>query len=335
MRSDSFVSVALLLEQQLSSIEDNLKNIQEELDKNYTDFEIVVIGRGMNTPFSTADSEVLQRTIGVRYIQLSSPVSEDVAWTAALENAIGDFVVLFTRGTDPIHVIHETVTVCKSGYDVVVGVADQRCSLVYSVCRSLSGFILRSIDYCLPRNSTNLRCLSRRAVNSVTQTGRLHHQLIMRIQKTGYPQTAYHYNLLAHPKRASYSLFGGVRRLIHLLVFNSSRPLRWISEAGLIGSLLAFLIALYSILIHFVRSRVIEGWTTTILFMSALFILQFFMMSFFGEYLGRLLDESSDRDDYSVVFEKNSLIMVNQDRINVLGLSVSSESNRVQTGRDR
>jgi glycosyltransferase involved in cell wall biosynthesis len=335
MKSDSFVSVVLELEQPLSSIGGNLQEIQQELDGNYTDYEVIVVGRGMNTQFTVADSEVLLRIPGIRYIQLSSWVHEEVAWAAALENAIGDFVVLFTQRTDPVRVIHETVAVCKSGYDVVVGVADQRHSLTYRAFRSLSDRILRSIDYCLPRNATSLRCLSRRAVNSVTQTGRLHHQLIMRIQKTGYPQTAYPYELLVQPGRTSWSLFGGIQRMLQLVVFNSSRPLRWISETGLIGSFLAFLIALYSILIHFVRSRVIEGWTTTILFMSALFMLQFFMMSFFGEYLGRLLDERSDRYDYSVVFEKNSLVMVNQDRINVLDSSVSSENNLVQTGRDR
>jgi hypothetical protein len=335
MKSDSFVSVALVVEQPLSSIAINLLEIQQELDEHYTDYEVVVVGRGANTQFSAADSEILQRLPGIRYIQLASWVQEEVAWAAALENAIGDFVVLFSQGCDPVKAIHETVAVCKAGSDVVVGVAAERHSVIYRFLRRLSGRILRSVDYCLPDNATSLRCLSRRAVNSVTQTGRLHHQLIMRIQKTGYPETAYSYQHLAHPGRESYSLLSGVRRLVRLMVFNSSRPLRWISEIGMIGSVLAFLIALYSILIRFVRGHVIEGWTTTILFMSALFMLQFLMMSFFGEYLGRLLDESSNRQLYSVVFEKNSLVMVNQDRINVLDSSVSSESNRVQTGRDR
>ena len=39
--------------------------------------------------------------------------------------------------------------------------------------------------------------------------------------------------------------------------------------------------------------------------------------------------------DYAVVFEKNSAVMVNQDRLNVFTDSVGAEANRVQTGRDR
>ena len=107
------------------------------------------------------------------------------------------------------------------------------------------------------------------------------------------------------------------------------------SGLGWIGSVTSFLFDVYSLLVHLVKGHVVEGWTTTILFMSALFMMQFIVLSFFGEYLGRLLDERSDRADYSVVFEKNSAVMVNQDRLNVFTDSVSAEANRVQTGRDR
>ena len=156
----------------------------------------------------------------------------------------------------------------------------------------------------------------------------------MRIQKTGYPSCTYAYKLLegAADKK---SVIRGLRDFIRLLVFNSSRPLRWMSVLGFVGSLAACLFAAYSVLIHLVSGHVVEGWTTTILFMSILFMLQFVMMAFFGEYLGRLLDDRSEQADYSVVFEKNSSVMVNPDRVNVLTEATSSDLNLVQTGRNR
>jgi hypothetical protein len=200
----------------------------------------------------------------------------------------------------------------------------------------MAGNILKLIDYSLPRDATGLRCLSRRAVNSVTRTGRYHHQLSMRIQKTGYPQTAYNYTLLSTGRPVTpRSLLAGVRDLLRLLVFNSSRPLRWMSALGLIGSFSAFLFAVFSVLVHLVKGHVVEGWTTTIVFMTALFMIQFIILAFLSEYLGRLLDDRSEQADYSVVFEKNSAVMVNQDRVNVLNNAVSVEENLVQTGRDR
>ena len=50
----------------------------------------------------------------------------------------------------------------------------------------------------------------------------------------------------------------------------------------------------------------------------------------------RLLTEHGRQNDYSVVFEKNSSVMVNQDRINVLESSTSNKDiNLVQTGRNK
>lgn len=336
MKSDSFVSVVLVCDQPLATLESDLRRIQCDLDTYYSDYEVVVIGQGTSNTYSRQDEAVLKNIPSLRYIQLAARVQPDVAWAAALENAIGDFVVMFDPAVDPLQAIPGTIALCKSGFDVVVGVASQSRTVAYRVFRSMADRLLQLVDYALPRDATGLRCLSRRAVNSVTCTGRFHHQLSMRIQKTGYPQTAYNYTLLSSGYSGAHrSLLAGVRDLLRLIVFNSSRPLRWMSGLGLFGSFSAFVFAVYSLLVHLVKGHVVEGWTTTILFMSALFMMQFVMMAFFGEYLGRLLDDRSEQADYSVVFEKNSAVMVNQDRVNVLNNAVSSEENLVQTGRDR
>lgn len=336
MKNDSFVSVILNVDQQIASLDAKVREIQGELDERYSDYEIVIIAHG---PISVSNmgysaDATLQQIPSVRFIQLSGGVHDDVAWAAGLENAIGDFVVLFDLLTDPISAIPGVVEACKSGTDVVVGVAEQPLSPAYRIFSLLSDRVLKAIDYHLPHRATSLRCLSRRAVNSVTSTGRFHHQFYLRIQKTGYPVGIYCYELL--PKTGVKKLFwGGFRYLIRLMVFNSSRPLRWMSSIGMIGSLAAFLFAFYSVAINLVRGNVVEGWTTIILFMSLLFMLQFIMLAFFGEYLGRLLDDRSEQADYSIVFEKKSAVMVNQDRVNVLSDATSISKNWVQTGRDR
>lgn len=119
------------------------------------------------------------------------------------------------------------------------------------------------------------------------------------------------------------------------MVFNPSRPLRQVSVVGTIGSTSALLFAIYGIVVNLINGHVVKGETTTILFLSLLFMLQFIMLAFFGEYLSRLLDDRSEQAAYSVVFEKNSAVMVNQDRVNFLNDATAEESNLVQTGRDR
>lgn len=336
MKSESFISVIIVAYSPLSKLENVLLKIQNELDTRFSDYEIVAIGQGFNEVYNVVDNAVLNRIPSLRYIRLSSVVSYDTGCVAGLENAIGDFVVIYNPELDPQEVIAEVVEICKSGYDVVVGVAKQTRTFWYKFFRAMASSVLKLVDYSLPRDATDLRCLSRRAVNSVTSMGRLHHQLSMRIQKTGYPQISYNYKLLETAKtKFNHSLISGFRSLLKLMVFNSSRPLRWMTVLGLFGSMSAFVFGVYSLVAHIINGHVVEGWTTTILFMSILFFMQFIMMALFGEYIGRILDDISQQSDYSVVFEKNSSVMVNQNRRNVLSESITSDPNFVQTGRNR
>lgn len=124
-----------------------------------------------------------------------------------------------------------------------------------------------------------MRCLSRRAVNAVTDTGRFHHQFYMRIQNgLSVSELTYQPVSETHIKR---SITYGFRNLVRLMVFNSSRPLRWMSIVGTVGSLSA-LLSRYTVFVNLINGHVVEGWTTTVLFMSTLFMLQFIMLAFFG-----------------------------------------------------
>ena len=98
---------------------------------------------------------------------------------------------------------------------------------------------------------------------------------------------------------------------------------------------MSFVFATYSLISHALNGNIAPGWTTNILFMSCLFMLQFIMLSFFGEYIVRLLNSQGNSDDYAIVFEKNSLVMIDADRVNVLDSSLDNNVNLVKTGRDR
>lgn len=83
------------------------------------------------------------------------------------------------------------------------------------------------------------------------------------------------------------------------------------------------------------KNDMVEGWSSTIFVISLLSSMQFLILSFISEYLNRILVEQSNSNGYSIVFEKNSKVMINLDRINVLEQSLSQTDNLVQTGRDR
>lgn len=331
---DCFVSVVAVLRNMSSIVEKFLRSMQRHLDQHFSDYEIVLMDQCSDDGTNEIIDLLLKEIPSVRYIEFASPVHEDVALASALENAIGDFVVLFFPLEDPVNCVFELVQMCRAGSDVIVGVAKQPQTFGYRVIRPWIQFALHKIGYHIPRNATGLRCLSRRAVNAVTQTGRFYHQLYVRIAKSGYSQSTYSYSLNSD-RRRRHTLYQGIKKGLRLLIFNSTSPLRWMSSLGLLGSFMGFVFAGYSLLIRLFKNNVVEGWTTLVLFSSVLFMLLFLILAFIGEYIGRLLDDRSEQSDYSVAYEKNSSVMLNENRCNVLNESVSQDVTRVQTGRDR
>lgn len=314
---DTFVSVVTIVDNSEALIEDYIGKLHFILNENFIDYEIILIDQNSSDKTQEIIEKHLRKIPSIRDILLSTKVHDDVALAAGLENAIGDFVILHSIKYDPLDCIVELVKRGLSGYDIVIGSSKKNMSFGYQMIRPYIQWILKYIGYDLPKNATDLRCLSRRAVNAVTQTGRFHHQLYVRINKTGYPFVEHKYNQLSQRNKAR-SLTGGIRQALRLLVFNSTKPLRWMSGLGIIGSLLAFMFAFYSVLIRFFKDNVIEGWTTMILFTSLLFMILFIILAFLGEYLGRLLDDRSEQNDYTVVYEKNSSVMLDENRANVL-----------------
>jgi len=331
-KSDSFVSVAMVTANDAEIILPTLNKLYTYLKDSFVDFEIVIVDQHSEDGTAKLIEAELERCTSVRLIELAFPVAFDVAMAAALENSIGDFVVVFSPGQDPVSCIGALVQQCKVGSDIVVGVASQRESLAYRMLRPFAGQLLGSIGYDLPRNATNLRCLSRRTVNAVTQAGRFHHQLFVRIAKTGYPSSAFSYEQLAQHNHKC--LASGVQDVLRLLVFNSTKPLRWMSGLGMAMGFAVLLLAFYNLFSGVAKTGQLDSSAVILLFFSFMFVTLFIMLAFFGEYLGRLLDDRGEQFCYSVVYEKNSSVMLDENRVNVLNESETREPVLVQTGRN-
>ena len=319
-RLDCFVSVVAVLTDAGDIVEAFVRDLHAHLERHFSDYEILLVDRYSSDGTTERVQQLTRELIGIRYIELASRVHEDVASAAAMENAIGEYVIMMSPREDPVGSVLELVRLCRRGSEIVVGTAPYPRTFGYRMVRPLISWVLHGIGYDLPRNATNLRCMSRKVVNAVMQTGRFHHQFPVRISKTGYPQTVFAYTLKPGG-RSRRTLAQGLRAGMHLLVFNSTRPLRWVTGLGLVGSLAAFVFSAYSVLVRLFVSQIVPGWTTTVVFSSFLFMLLFIILAFLGEYLGRLMEDRGEQRDYDAVFELNSSVMVNEARVNVLDRS--------------
>ncbi|MEI8635118.1 hypothetical protein P4S72_29835 [Vibrio sp. PP-XX7] len=173
--------------------------------------------------------------------------------------------------TDHHEMIGALVEMGQSGSDIVICTSDKVTSLSYRCLRQCSNQLLRSIGYTLPCCSTGSFCLSRRAVNAITETGRFYCKLHMKMANIGY--SLHPFPCDKYMTNVQYkSVMNGIKETLHYMVFNSTKPAEmdeftgdvWKSDGDDI-----FVIQLDCSL--YVNKQVAPGWTTTILFMSFLF----------------------------------------------------------------
>lgn len=315
-KNPAFVSVAWVVSDDAVSMREIVPSVHSLLAERYADFEMLVLLEPAASRSAEEFESLLHTLVGLRVLKLATPVAYDVAVAAAFENAIGDFVVLMTPGEDPPSVIPELVERCKQGADIVIGVARHPASWPYRVVRPWVSAAVRAIGYDVPKNATSLRCLSRRAVNAVTQAGRFHHQVFVRMQKTGYPWAAHPYQPIASVCRRT--LRRGVKDALRLLVFNSNKPLRWSTGVGMTVSALSLLVGLAGIASGLVGSGRISRVDVALTLASAMSFMLVAMLGFVGEYITRLLDERTEQFVYFISSERNSSVMLNEHRVNVL-----------------
>lgn len=332
-KSPFFISVVVPIDD-LGTVEmEVLSDVQHKLDAFYWDYEILLVAS--NELFKENNSEVvslLEKIPSIRYIQLQKGLSTQILFECGTENSIGDFVVLFDLNKDPISLIRQGVEQSAKGVDIIVGVSNFNNSVCYEIGRKCASLLLRISEYNIPQNASNFRVLSRRAVNAIFSAGRQSQDFFMRIQNCGFDWEPLHYCSNSRNKK---NFNEGLRKTLDLMVFNSLKPLRLVSTLGFVGSFFAFFFALYSLVIQFVKTNVVEGWTSIFILISFFFLLQFVMLSFVSEYLARLLKDWNRESDYAVMFERNSRVMVNRDRINVMEEEETINNNLVQTGRNK
>lgn len=320
-----FISIVLLADEIMSV--DDVQRLQRDIAGRYLDYEILIVDQPGRNLIKAQMTSLMETVSCLRYLELSYSVDQETALSAGVENAIGDFVFIFNASRDPKEVISQMISRTEQSpmADVVVGVATNlKKSWGYRLIRPLASTLLQSIEYGLPKNATTLRCLSRTAVNAATRTGHSQHQIFSRIANCGLETAEFNYEVF-HPEKLNRSLTQAISTTFKILIFNSTKPLRWVSFLGLFGALFSLLFATYSFFAKLMSNHIAEGWSSTVMLVSFLFMILFFMLSIFGEYLVRILNNGGQTSAYWINKESYSSQQSSAQRPNVVETSFRKE----------
>jgi glycosyltransferase involved in cell wall biosynthesis len=323
--SDAIVSVVAYLGDDAGVVRDCVAGTVGVLARHFAHFELVLVDDHSTDGTPAVVEELLGRYPGLRCIRLARQSGEEVAVTAGLEAAVGDFVVVMRARRDPPEEIPEMVRLAAKHGGTVLGTttAPPRRGLLFRCFRALFYAALNVLTRArVPPDSTGFCALSRPAVNTIARTRSKRRHLRVLACTAGYPVTCHRYRPRpAGSDRDPRTLREAFREALALVVANSKTPMRLVSSLGILAGSFNLFYVLYVIGIYLFKKEVAPGWVTLSLQISAMFFFVFLILVSLSEYVVQILEESQDNPLYHVESDRTSAVAAGTGPRNVLAES--------------
>lgn len=334
-KPETLVSVAAILPEDVATIESFIKTTLGVLKAHYTYYELLLIDNGLPFEIHGCVQRLQGQIPNIRLLRLTRPYGIEVALAAALDHCIGDYVVIMDCLAYPPSLIPQLVERAADGCDSVSALPIVHPAkfldrvVIAGVYRAAS----RILGFPLQPNESYYNVYSRRLVNSIIKIQSKNRYLSYLNASVGLRHGVITYE--PDPRKSPQPRLRRFVRLLlaalNILVSNSAAPLRLASALGLLASAANLLYLGYILAVTLVKSRIAEGWLTTSLTQTSMFLVLFLIMTILSEYIARILDETKEQPLYFVEFESNSTVSeVDNDRLNVIheaGESSKSQAN--------
>ncbi|MBU1417907.1 MAG: glycosyltransferase family 2 protein [Proteobacteria bacterium] len=268
------------------------------------DFEIILINDGSPDQSWEVILQKAQEYPKVIAVDLLHNYGQHVANLCGFFQATGDYVITMDDDLqNPPKEIRKLIDKAAEGYDLVIGrFKEKKHSLVRRLGSRVVGFINRKI-FNAPKDLvlSNFRIIRKDVVQRVCA------------YKASYPYipglvvmfSSHRANVLVeHNKRevgqSNYNIWR-IAKLVSEILFNySSYPLRLVAGIGLVTALISFTLSVFYLVVDVVVGINVPGWTTVIVLLSFFNGMTLFVLGMVGEYLVRLINQTSRTDLYHV-----------------------------------
>jgi dolichol-phosphate mannosyltransferase len=324
MINDILISVVAPVYNEEKCIREYINQTIGILQDNYLNYELVLVDDGSTDNSIVIIKEILGKVKNIRLISLSRNYGREVAISAGLDMSIGDYVILMDSDLqDSPDLIPKLVDRAVSGYDVVYAARISRAGesffkkisskYFYKIASSLTGFTI-------PDDAGDFRVFNRKVVNSISQLKESN-----RYMKMLYAYVGFKVSKIPFERSERYA---GTTKYSYAKLFNASldaiisfsnRPLRILSIFSMILSFLLFALILVIFIYKMMDTNaIVEGWSSTMVFISLMFSVLFMFLSIISEYISRILIETKNRPLYYIREEHNSSVMYDKNIVDDL-----------------
>jgi len=308
MRKLNLISIIIPCYNEEEVIEDThqrITSIMQAIVKNSkcSTYEILYVNDASQDKTQTILEDIYSKDRNARVLVLRKNAGLQGALSAGLAFARGEAAVTIDADLqDPPEKIEEMITCYEQGYDLVLGVREDRQTDTFFKRATAECFyrLLKVLGVEIVPNHGDFRLMARPLIdefNSLTERNRFIRALVLSLDSQ-YATVSYKRQprlqgttKFSLGKMLSFSLDG-------ILSF-SFMPLRMVSIAGILCCLLALAGGIYT-LCSKISGDVVPGWTSTVLPMFIFSGIQLLSLGIIGEYIGRLYVEIKNRPLYSI-----------------------------------
>lgn len=316
------VTVIIVTSNDGQIVEKALVETNTVLSKNYLNYEILVVD---NNSFDNTINKIqsLHRKIpNIKIIRLSKETNTDVAYTAGLDNCIGDYaVILDIKVVSPI-LIMDLVNRLVENYDIVIGKSTEKNIPSYSLSGLFLSLVEKLSTHGFSYEPIHLLAINRKVINSITRIRRKSRNFSYITHVIGFRKYITSYKPLKRDNNIKTpNIFEIFFIVVDVVISNSFKPIRILVAAGMFISL-AFLVYVIFVAISalfFNTYFAPRGWVTLASIIGAMFFLLFSLLTLISEYIIRILNESRNEPLYFIAEEMDkSVININKKKLNVI-----------------
>lgn len=318
--TDSIISVILVTQNDEDIIEERLIEIYKILKIIRRNFEIVIVDNN-SQDLTIEKIKNLKRILSnTRILILSKAYDKDIAFTAGLDNCVGDFAILFNHHSDPPEIKLELLNKLLEGYDIIIGKNKESfikrgklSSILIWLAEKFSqqGFFYRE---------SYLMAINRKVINSILKTRRKSRNFSYLHSLIGFKKHILEYKPLKKFSHKTsglnfYKLFFDIADTI---ISNSFRPIRILSFTGMFLSFFYLLyVLIIAILYVFFNMKWIapQGWFSVSTVVGVLFLILFSLLALMSEYMIRILSESRNEPFYFISEEIDKSTILPQKKV--------------------
>lgn len=270
-----------------------------------TDYELVLINDGSRDATWSLMQALAKEDPRLVAINLSRNHGHQLALTAGLDLSRGERILILDADLqDPPELLPDMMKLMDAeGADVVYAVRRARegetlgkklsAALFYRLLAALT-------DTKIPLDTGDFRLISRRALDTFLSMPEQARFIRGMVAWVGFRQVPLTYDRDERFAGTTHYPFSKMLKLaLDAITGFSTTPLRLASHAGLVLTLLAIPILIYSV-IGWLMGSTVAGWASLMSVIVSIGAVQMWVLGMIGEYLGRLYMEAKGRPLYIV-----------------------------------